>query len=146
MSALIYRHCAGKHVQGGCRACSGSRRAKLRLRVRGETSPGKLITCKGCISAHQRKMHWPAAGLWVDVWAQLLRDIAADPPSQQRVMVDILNEPDSRGLACVFWPGQARHSALSAAGPRMHACTRRMSCHALRGDAAGPGRSCHLRA
>jgi hypothetical protein len=36
--------------------------------------------------------------LWVNSWAQLLRDIVADQISAQRVMVDILNEPDSRGL------------------------------------------------
>ncbi|BDA41274.1 probable endoglucanase E1 [Coccomyxa sp. Obi] len=39
---------------------------------------------------------------WVKAWAQLLTDIVADPASQQRVMVDILNEPDSRGLK---WQG-----------------------------------------
>ncbi len=37
-------------------------------------------------------------------WAQLLKDIVADPASQQRVMVDILNEPDSRGLKYAFLP------------------------------------------
>jgi hypothetical protein len=43
----------------------------------------------------------------VSVWSQLLRDIAADPPSAQRTMVDILNEPDSRGLACAHTPDLA---------------------------------------
>ena len=38
----------------------------------------------------------------VKAWAQLLKDIVADPVSQQRVMVDILNEPDSRGLECAL--------------------------------------------
>lgn len=34
----------------------------------------------------------------VSAWTQLLKDIVADTASSQRVMVDILNEPDSRGL------------------------------------------------
>ncbi len=35
---------------------------------------------------------------WVAYWVQLLRDIVADPVSAGRVMVDLLNEPDARGL------------------------------------------------
>lgn len=34
----------------------------------------------------------------VKAWTQLLKDIVADKASSQQVMVDILNEPDSRGL------------------------------------------------
>jgi hypothetical protein len=34
----------------------------------------------------------------VKAWTQLLKDIVADQASSQQVMVDILNEPDSRGL------------------------------------------------
>lgn len=37
----------------------------------------------------------PCAELWVNQWTQLLTDIVSDPPSAQRVMVDILNEPDA---------------------------------------------------
>ena len=40
-------------------------------------------------------------GLWVQVWTQLLTDVVSDPISKQMTMVDILNEPDSRGLGCV---------------------------------------------
>ena len=32
--------------------------------------------------------------LWVQYWTQLMTDITADPISRNRVMVDILNEPD----------------------------------------------------
>ena len=60
--------------------------------------------CKGVSVLTSQSARHTAAGLWVDVWTQLLRDITADPISQQRVMVDILNEPDSRGLACTRWP------------------------------------------
>ena len=35
--------------------------------------------------------------LWVQYWAQLMLDITADPTSRNRVMVDILNEPDHAG-------------------------------------------------
>ena len=38
------------------------------------------------------------AELWVNLWTQLLTDIVSDPPSAQRVMVDILNEPDAKGI------------------------------------------------
>ena len=31
---------------------------------------------------------------WVQYWAQLMTDITADPTSRNRVMVDLLNEPD----------------------------------------------------
>ena len=37
---------------------------------------------------------------WVGLWEQLLADVVADPVSKARVMVDILNEPDSRDLQC----------------------------------------------
>ncbi|KAK9838511.1 hypothetical protein WJX81_004175 [Elliptochloris bilobata] len=39
---------------------------------------------------------------WAALWAQLLSDIVVDPASKNRVMVDILNEPDARGLG---WSG-----------------------------------------
>ncbi|KAK9839537.1 hypothetical protein WJX81_008252 [Elliptochloris bilobata] len=39
---------------------------------------------------------------WVGLWEQLLADVVADPVSKARVMVDILNEPDSRDLQ---WEG-----------------------------------------
>ena len=35
---------------------------------------------------------------WVALWKQLMTDVVADEASAQRVMVDILNEPDSRGV------------------------------------------------
>lgn len=41
---------------------------------------------------------------WVTMWAQLLRDIVKDPASRGRVMVDLLNEPDARGLRCAALP------------------------------------------
>ena len=34
------------------------------------------------------------------MWAQLLGDIVSDPVAKGRVMVDLLNEPDARGLRC----------------------------------------------
>lgn len=37
--------------------------------------------------------------LWADLYLQLMQDIIKDPISQQRVLVDILNEPDSHGLS-----------------------------------------------
>jgi hypothetical protein len=43
---------------------------------------------------------------WVAYWAQLLRDIVADPVSAGRVMVDLLNEPDARGLRRAAPPAQ----------------------------------------
>ena len=56
------------------------------------------------VSGSLSKAPGARAGLWVNVWTQLLRDIVADPISQQRTMVDILNEPDSRGLGWrLFW-------------------------------------------
>ena len=41
---------------------------------------------------------------WVGLWEQLLTDVVADPVSKARVMVDILNEPDSRDLQCAPLP------------------------------------------
>lgn len=35
---------------------------------------------------------------WVQSWKELARDIAADPVMRNRVMLDIINEPDSRGI------------------------------------------------
>lgn len=35
---------------------------------------------------------------WIKWWKQLLTDIAAVPSSNNRVMVDIMNEPDVLGL------------------------------------------------
>ena len=37
--------------------------------------------------------------LWLELWTQLLTDIIADPESQQRVLIDVLNEPDHAGLS-----------------------------------------------
>lgn len=34
---------------------------------------------------------------WVQYWTQLMTDICSDGPSCNRVMVDILNEPDHAG-------------------------------------------------
>ena len=44
-----------------------------------------------CLSAMQT---------WLAQWTQLMMDITSDPVSKAMVMVDILNEPDSRGLTC----------------------------------------------
>ena len=49
-----------------------------------------LIGCQGLLSF--------CADLWVNLWTQLLTDIVSDPPSAQRVMVDILNEPDAKAI------------------------------------------------
>lgn len=35
---------------------------------------------------------------WLAWWKQVLRDVISDPASKARVMVDLLNEPDSHGL------------------------------------------------
>ena len=47
---------------------------------------------------------------WVGLWEQLLTDVVADPVSKARVMVDILNEPDSRDLQCA--PHLEAHDTL----------------------------------
>lgn len=38
------------------------------------------------------------ANLWVTYYTQLMTDITKDVPSRNRVMVDVLNEPDHAGL------------------------------------------------
>ena len=45
---------------------------------------------------------------WVGLWEQLLADVVADPVSKARVLVDILNEPDSRDLQCARPPARPR--------------------------------------
>ena len=35
---------------------------------------------------------------WPGLWGQLIKDIAKDTPSRNRVFVDLLNEPDHAGL------------------------------------------------
>ena len=37
--------------------------------------------------------------LWTSLWTALITDLIVDPISQQRVLVDILNEPGSSGLS-----------------------------------------------
>ena len=49
---------------------------------------------------------------WVSYWKQLMADIASDPASQNRVIADILNEPDHLGygwdkVPVLSWPGLA---------------------------------------
>ena len=46
---------------------------------------------------------------WVTYYTQMMTDITADVPSRNRVMVDILNEPDHAGYT---WP-QVRHESLA---------------------------------
>ena len=41
---------------------------------------------------------------WVQSWKELARDIAADPVMRNRVMLDIINEPDSRGIKWATGP------------------------------------------
>lgn len=36
---------------------------------------------------------------WANLYQQLVQDIVKDPISQQRVLVDILNEPGARGFS-----------------------------------------------
>lgn len=38
------------------------------------------------------------AGLWVKLYEQLMTDITVDPFLQQRLLIDLLNEPDHAGL------------------------------------------------
>lgn len=38
---------------------------------------------------------------WLAWWKQLMTDVAALPSTRNRVMVDIMNEPDVLGLRCV---------------------------------------------
>ena len=68
-----------------------------------EVHPKATVTSPWSVQARtgQADFCFPAClGLWVQVWTQLLTDIVSDPISQQMTMVDILNEPDSRGLRC----------------------------------------------
>lgn len=37
-------------------------------------------------------------GTWPSLWGTIMKDIAADTPSRNRVFVDLLNEPDHAGL------------------------------------------------
>ncbi|KAK9822485.1 hypothetical protein WJX81_001062 [Elliptochloris bilobata] len=41
---------------------------------------------------------------WAALWAQLLKDMIADPAVKNRVMIDIMNEPDARGIK---WTGSS---------------------------------------
>ena len=43
---------------------------------------------------------WLACARWVSWWSQLLTDVIADPLSKNRVMIDLMNEPDVLGLRC----------------------------------------------
>ena len=42
----------------------------------------------------------------MDAWRSLAADVAADPVTRNRVMFDILNEPDSRGIKWDNGPGK----------------------------------------
>ena len=62
-----------------------------------------LLTCYVAAAAPQIDVHSedPTSlnpTLFVHRWADLMSRSYADPPSRQRVMVDILNEPDARGI------------------------------------------------
>ena len=46
----------------------------------------------------------PAA--WVEAWRSLAADVVADPVTRNRVMFDILNEPDGRGIGWDNGPGK----------------------------------------
>ena len=59
--------------------------------------------------------------------AQLLSDIVADATSKNRVMIDILNEPDARGIKCV--PGIGPHT-WHRAGSCLVKARVRMACFA----------------
>lgn len=57
---------------------------------------------------------------WVGLWEQLLADVVADPVSKARVLVDILNEPDSRDLQCARPPGRPRAELGCSVGYPRH--------------------------
>jgi len=70
--------------------------------------PGQIVRARmtRVLADHKKKALWPniprdaalSLQTWVAQWAQLMKDITADGPSKARVMVDILNEADSRKL------------------------------------------------
>ena len=43
-----------------------------------------------------------APDTWPNLWGTIMKDIAADIPSRNHVIVDILNEPDHAGLTWEF--------------------------------------------
>lgn len=47
---------------------------------------------------------------WPGLWGKLVADIVKDPPSKNRVFVDLLNEPDHAGL---LWPVVSAHCLLA---------------------------------
>ena len=57
---------------------------------------------------------------WLAQWTQLMRDITSDPVAKAMVMVDILNEPDSRGLTC---------ASPSLLGSSVMPCKQRVALH-----------------
>ena len=55
------------------------------------------------------------------MYAQLLKDLNADPVVKNRIMIDIMNEPEARQLRCDT--GHARPCILELlGGPREDAC------------------------
>lgn len=52
--------------------------------------------------------------LWVTYWTELMKDIAADPTSRKRVMIDILNEPDHAGFKWdAVWLNPVLHGCIA---------------------------------
>jgi hypothetical protein len=53
---------------------------------------------KSCKGAQPDLASASCCAQWVTWWSQLLTDVVADPASKNRVMVDLMNEPDVRNL------------------------------------------------
>ena len=43
------------------------------------------------------------------MYAQLLKDLNADPVVKNRIMIDIMNEPEARQLRCGHWMCKILH-------------------------------------
>ena len=53
---------------------------------------------------------------WVKLWSQVLTDITADGVTGNRVIVDILNEPDAANFQCAY--SAVMHCLLSSSHPK----------------------------
>lgn len=50
---------------------------------------------------------------WAKGWGSLAADVAADPVMRNRVMFDLMNEPDGRGIGWSTGPGKGNYGATA---------------------------------
>lgn len=50
---------------------------------------------------------------WAKGWGSLAADVAADPVMRNRVMFDLMNEPDGRGIGWATGPGKGNYGATA---------------------------------